>query len=132
MTPQEMQQIRAEFRQELPAIIAGEDTALQEWANRVKRTPVGRVADVINAVSIETGLPVGAIMGEQRSAYIVRIRHLAIYASHMRFPRKSLSGIGRVFKRDHTTICQALRKFPAKLQDPLLRRCYERVMASIT
>jgi len=132
MTPESMQAIIDEFRRELPAIVAGNDKTLEHWASRVKRRTAWLVADVIYATSVETGVPVEVIMGDQRAAPIVRVRHIAINAAHKRFPAKSAPELGRAFRLDHTTILHAIKTWPKRASDPLVKRCFERVLASVT
>lgn len=63
---------------------------------------------IIAAVAAETGIAIDALKGEQRVARIAGARQLAIWRVADE-TELSLSEIGRLFHRDHTTILHAIR-----------------------
>lgn len=63
---------------------------------------------IIAEVAVETGIAVDALKGEQRVARIARARQLAIWRVADE-TELSLSEIGRLFHRDHTTVLHAIR-----------------------
>ncbi|MGO4741057.1 helix-turn-helix domain-containing protein [Bosea sp. 2KB_26] len=63
---------------------------------------------IIAAVASETGIAIDALKGEQRVARIARARQLAIWRVADE-TELSLSEIGRLFHRDHTTVLHAIR-----------------------
>ena len=67
-----------------------------------------RAGEIIAAVAAETGIAVDAIKGEQRVAPIAQARQLAIWRVAGE-TELSLSEIGRLFHRDHTTVLHAIR-----------------------
>lgn len=67
-----------------------------------------RAGEIIARVAAETGIAVDAIKGEQRVAAIAQARQLAIWRVAGE-TELSLSEIGRLFHRDHTTVLHAIR-----------------------
>lgn len=63
---------------------------------------------IIAAVAAETGIALDAIKGEQRVARIAGARQLAMWRVADE-TELSLSEIGRLFHRDHTTVLHAIR-----------------------
>lgn len=70
------------------------------------------IRDMIRQASDQTGIPMDELMGPSHRAELCRIREL-IYAAARR-QGYSLPQIGRVFRRDHTTILSGLRNYEAK------------------
>jgi hypothetical protein len=70
--------------------------------------------EIIEEVSQQTGVSVGEILGPRRAPNLVAARHLAMWRVHKRLPHYSLPRIGRLFRRDHTTILYAVRKIEAR------------------
>lgn len=68
------------------------------------------VREIIGAVAARHGLAVSAILGARKSRQVVAARHEAIALAHAARPDLSLSELGRLFKRDHTSIHHVLRK----------------------
>lgn len=68
------------------------------------------VRQIICDVAIEHGVRVDDILGVTRNAKITKARHAAIYRARQERPDMSLPQIGRVFRRDHTSILHAIRK----------------------
>jgi chromosomal replication initiation ATPase DnaA len=67
--------------------------------------------EVIGDVLAEhPGYTVGDILSQRRDKRLTAVRQLCMYAVHKRRPDLSLPQIGKVFKRDHTTILHAIRK----------------------
>lgn len=65
---------------------------------------------IIMEVAIAHGVSYEDILGRSRERHLVAARHEAIYEVRKRRPHLSLPQIGRIFKRDHTTILHALRQ----------------------
>jgi hypothetical protein len=67
------------------------------------------------AAVLETGLPVswGDVMGKSRKTHIVYARSMAICAVWIGKPQLSLSQVGKLLSRDHTTILYFLQKHGA-------------------
>lgn len=55
-------------------------------------------------------LDAGTIVGESRAKHVVPVRYKAIAEVAKMYPELSQSSLGRIFKRDRTTIIHALRK----------------------
>lgn len=66
--------------------------------------------DIIREVCLGTGWTLADIVGERRHKDLVVVRHACIYAVAKEYPDKSLPALGRIFKRDHSSILHALRK----------------------
>lgn len=67
---------------------------------------------IAKQVSAETGVRLADIMGRSRLAYLCRIRELVCYIANRN--GISHSQIGRVLRRDHTTIMHAVRNEQAR------------------
>lgn len=65
---------------------------------------------IIMEVAIAHGVSYEDILGRSRARHLVAARHEAIYEVRKRRPHLSLPQIGRIFKRDHTSILHALRQ----------------------
>jgi len=79
------------------------------------------VSEIIDLVSISTGIPTTDITGPWRRDDIIRARHLAMWVAR-HATDKSFPQIARVFKRDHTTVLYAIGAFEKRCQrDPGLR-----------
>lgn len=73
--------------------------------------PSGRelaILEIAEEVSDATGIPVGVLTGENRAKYIAHARQLAYYIAHRE--GFTLPEIGRVFRRDHTTVLHGVRQ----------------------
>lgn len=75
--------------------------------------PPGPVARVIRAVAKATGNTPEAIKGRSRNKETVKARHLAIALSR-ELTQKSTLELGRIFSRDHSTICYVCDEVKAK------------------
>lgn len=68
------------------------------------------VRSIIAQVEREHGLPIGSIISPTRKAPVVKARFEAIVRAREARPDLSLPALGRIFRRDHTSILSALRK----------------------
>lgn len=71
----------------------------------------GGIKGIIAQVAMDHGVPYEDIIGVCRTKRIVAARHAAIVEVATRRPSLSLNQMGRVFKRDHTTIVHVLQKY---------------------
>lgn len=69
-----------------------------------------RVAEIISSVAAVHGIPVEAIMSARRDRQAVNARFDAIVAVRNEHPHLSLPQIGRIFRKDHSSIHYALTK----------------------
>jgi chromosomal replication initiation ATPase DnaA len=69
-----------------------------------------RRLEVLARVAFEHGLTVGDLTGPCKRKEYVAARWQAMKAIKTEFPDDSFASIGRLFKRDHTTVMHALRK----------------------
>jgi chromosomal replication initiator protein len=90
------------------------------------------VAQILDAVAAEFGVPVVQLVGERRSASIVLPRHVAMHLA-VRLTGNSLPGIGRrMGGRDHTTIMHGDRRVAALRKDaPALDARVRRLEATL-
>ena len=72
-------------------------------------TGLSKVRRITMACAEEFGVPYDQILSKQRQANIVRARHAAMYLAQMA-TRFSLSQLGAIFDRDHTTVLHAVRR----------------------
>lgn len=73
-----------------------------------------KVRSFIAAAARDHGVTVTDVMGRGRIPTISAARHDAIRATKAAFPHLSLSQIGRLFNRDHTTVNYALNGKPSR------------------
>jgi chromosomal replication initiation ATPase DnaA len=73
---------------------------------------------IIKDIAAAHGIPVALILGQGRSEYIVEARFDAIVAISNANPDWSLPRLGKIFKRDHTSILNALKKRGAWPRNP--------------
>lgn len=69
---------------------------------------------VLAEVSQRREMPIEHIIGYGRQRAIVEVRQEAMYEVASRCPWLSLPQLGNLFKRDHTTIINALQAWPRK------------------
>ena len=99
------------------------------------RRPDGRgarMAEVLDAVSRCTGIDTEALIapGQQRS--VVRARHLIMVMIRQLCPGISLSAIGYLLNRDHSTVRYGCRRAAALLRsDPAFREFYRRTRRAV-
>lgn len=91
-------------RPPVDTITRGESATKQDW----KRPRVLTPDEIIKIVAIETEVPPDAILGNNRRKELVEARHLAMYFVRDK-TTLSVSRIGRIFHRDHTTTLHALK-----------------------
>lgn len=86
-----------------------------------------RVSDLITIASRITGLTPSQIVGPQRHKPITRVRQAVAYVAAEQ-GKHSISQIGRMMNRDHTTIIHARRMVPEFMKrDADLRLLVERL-----
>ena len=71
---------------------------------------VQRHQAIIARVAAWHGLTKEDILGASRKDPIVNARHDAMVAVHLAYPMITYSALGRLFKRDRTTVYYALQK----------------------
>lgn len=77
-----------------------------------------KVREMVAVAAREHGVTVSDVMGSGRIPPISAARHDAIRATKAAFPHLSLSQIGRLFNRNHTTINYALNGKPGRPHKP--------------
>ncbi len=121
MTPERMHEICAEFRRELPGILDGRDEALQRWAKQTSQYEI-QVKDIIGAVAAEMQVTPQQIKSNSRHRHVVRARQLAICLARDLMPHKSIGELAIAFSKSVSTIDDAFRVLPVKLEySPYLR-----------
>lgn len=75
---------------------------------------------IIKGVARVSGFPVEAMLGTGRRDELVFARQIAAWLAR-NFTSRSLTGLGSVFKRDHTTILHAVRKIDRMVSERGLR-----------
>lgn len=81
-----------------------------EFRHIIDRPDGEAIADLIAGTARRHSVSVVTLMGPDRTAPMLAARWAAIAAVHKAFPRLSLTRLGHVFQRDHTTILNALRR----------------------
>ena len=102
--------------------LCGNDNAgPTEWLpNLTVREEVHRIIRTI-AAQAGTYVTVDEVLGKSRQGHILEVRHRAMVEVARRFPWMSYPQMGRLFRRDHTTIISALRR--RKAWKPRLLGC---------
>lgn len=70
--------------------------------------------EIIYTVSAAYSVTEADIFGNSRKEHIIEARHAAMWEVHKRKPHLSANQIGKIFRRDHTSILSALRKMEAR------------------
>ncbi len=83
------------------------DEAIIKHASVGSKTPAQLL---IKRVAMKHGVTYEDIVGPTKPTKLVKARFEAIKLVHETYPCKSLPEIGRLFKRDHTSILHVLRK----------------------
>lgn len=118
MTPP-LRQALAEFRKAAQAqydaskalchameIVAG--IVSEEAEKRAIKEAMAPSRKILLEVSKKTGVPAGTITGPMRTKPVIRARHIAMTIIR-RCTKMSLTEIGAMFGRDHTTVMGALK-----------------------
>jgi hypothetical protein len=79
---------------------------------RVGAMPNAIVRGVVDEVCAETGVSEEDLLSTRRTHEIARARMLAMRRLYDKGEEWSMPRVGRVFKRDHTTVLHALRVWP--------------------
>ncbi len=96
------------------------DTARLSIAARGRN---GKVASIIEAVCRESGHSRDDMLGARRTKDLAQARQLAMHIAWQHCPWLSSTAIGRLFKRDHTTVLSN-----CKVVDKRLATCGETVL----
>jgi len=97
---------RLAVEQDLPDFVPHEGFCMPE-----RKIPV---MEIIAGVAATHHMPVAAILSPRRDRQAVSARFDAIVAVRNEHPGLSLSQLGRIFKRDHTSILHCLQVMAAK------------------
>lgn len=73
-------------------------------------SPSRETVEIIEEVAAETGVSYGEIIGDCRSVAVTAARHMAIVRVLLWKPHLSLADVGRIFRRDHSTIHYAMKR----------------------
>ena len=99
---------RADFSEalshKLAGILSADDLKACEALTEARS---GIVADIVSAVSMETGIKPQAIYSNSRRQRVAFARQLVMYVAHRH--GVSHSAIGRALGRDHSTIMHGIR-----------------------
>lgn len=83
-----------------------------EEHQRMLYAPRATVDEIVKRTCEELGVQPEAIYSTCRTREVSRARHLAMRRVYDLGPEWSMPRIGRHFKRDHTTVLHALRRYP--------------------
>ena len=81
--------------------------------------PRGFLHALLEDAAREAGVPAAVILGPSRRRAIAWPRMRAMARAHLDYGF-SLPAIGRVFRRDHTSVLHAVRRYPEIWGEPLL------------
>jgi len=100
-------------------------------ARAFRKTQVGKVHQIQEAVAEHFGISRIDILSSRRTRNVVRPRQIAMYLVKELTPH-SFPEIGRRFNRDHSTVLHAVRKIEALLPfDPALRADVEAIKEAL-
>lgn len=108
----------------------------RQVARLEQRAPVaiaqaGRIAAILDATAAEFDVTVEEMLGESTRATVALPRHVAM-ALAPRLLGYSLTRIGRLMSRDHTTVLHAVRRIAAMAQqNPDFAARIDRIAASV-
>lgn len=96
--------------------------AAKAEAERVRKlramVEAGGARAIIAEAALQHGVSVEDIVGQGRSKPLIAARHQAVVEVATRNPAMSMPQIGRLFRRDHTTILAVFRKFSLRGHKP--------------
>ena len=78
-------------------------------APMIKRRQRLRIATVVEVTALWSGLSAELLRARVRDQHVVDARHVAMWLSRQ-LTGQSLSGIGRYFNRDHSTVANGIRR----------------------
>lgn len=105
---------------------------LVEAAAAASWNETAKIHAIISATAEVSGLPAALLLSERRSTALVRARQIAMHVAKERCPHASLPVIGRLFRRDHTTVLHACRVVAERLEtDPETRDLRDRIVARL-
>jgi len=97
------------------------ETTGRDWLNVTNligpTLPVNSTKIIIGQTARRYGVSVAEIKGPRRDKLIVQARHECCYRMHKELGY-SLSQIGRILSRDHSTIFSGIRRHELRLRDP--------------
>ncbi len=104
---------------EIDAIMERRMTQEMEAAAALRaREP--KIETILMAVWEATGWSIQDLLGPRRSRPLSRARHIAFYLCKTLRSDLSLPAIGKALNKDHTSVLDALKKFPARREhEPL-------------
>lgn len=88
------------------------------------------IARIINGVSVASKIPVDDILGPRRTGEIAKARIMAMALCRMHTDA-SLHQIGRVFRRDHTCVLNAVKRVEA-ITTPRDRNVMQEIIARLS
>jgi hypothetical protein len=107
------------LQQDVPVIttlygypLAGILDMIEDYETRMDKTPKAVVQHIVDRVCVEMQVTEAELRGRSRTKQIVSARQLAMRRLYDEGPEWSTPRVGRAFKRDHTTVLYALRKYP--------------------
>lgn len=103
----------------------------REWARLAKFAVKAENERTARAVLCEIAsmskIASAAILGISRAQYVVRVRHVTLYAMH-NITGLSSKRLGDIFNLDHTSVLHAFRRAPKILaESPILTSIYDQV-----
>ena len=142
MTPEQVEKLRADFRDSLEAIFAGRDPAdsypygwllndkLSPDENSVQFGP--SLASVLSACSAVTGITIQEIKGEKRTQLILEARQLYYLVASGICHSKSTAHIGRFVNRTAAPVMKGVvRAEQKRCDDHEFRFLHERVLLEL-
>ena len=74
------------------------------------KNPKESVNDILTRTAMEDGLSSAQMLSSRRTKTILKTRQKALFRVRRTFPHLSLSDLGRIFKKNHSTILYMLKK----------------------
>lgn len=83
----------------------------------IEKNKVYTADDIIEKVSSYFSIKPNDLKSTSRAKSIVIPRNIAIYLMHTELENLTLSGIGQIFKRDHSTIMNSIKKVKSEIEN---------------
>jgi hypothetical protein len=122
VTPEVWEEIRRDWKQSLPAVIAGEDRDLYPygWAHDGKRPPSMRCT--LHYICWAAKVDISEMLGDRRTGAAVRDRHLIYLLLRARFPKLNIARMAALVNRDHSSVLYGLQRARVLLKEDLAFR----------
>ena len=126
----DMEQMSRDFHEVVRAVMEAQRLVRDFGERYIFEVPSSPINDVIKAVCDESGVTRNELLGPSRMATFVLARHVAMWLCSVK-GISSLSEIGRVFNRDHTSVLHGVRRVDLLRHEKDFRARTDRLKAEL-